>query len=104
MDRMIRAITADAAIQIAAVQTTEMVEKARNIHKTLPLATAALGRTLTITSLMGNQLKVENGSVTVQVRGNGPLGRLCVLRTVRAMRAAICRIRHWICPCVPMES
>lgn len=79
MDRMIRAITADAAIQIAAVQTTEMVEKARNIHRTLPLATAALGRTLTITSIMGNQLKVENGSVTVQVRGNGPLGTIvCV--------------------------
>ena len=79
MDRMIRAITADAAIQIAAVQTTEMVEKARNIHRTLPLATAALGRALTITSIMGNQLKVENGSVTVQVRGNGPLGTIvCV--------------------------
>lgn len=79
MDRMIRAITADAAIQIAAVQTTEMVEQARNIHKTLPLATAALGRTLTITSMMGNQLKVEDGSITVQVRGDGPLGTIvCV--------------------------
>ncbi len=79
MDRMIRAIAADAEIQIVAVQTTEMVEQARNIHKTLPLATAALGRTLTITSMMGNQLKVENGSVTVQVRGDGPLGTIvCV--------------------------
>lgn len=79
MDRMIRAIAADAEIQIVAVQTTEMVEQARNIHKTLPLATAALGRTLTITSMMGNQLKVEDGSVTVQVRGDGPLGTIvCV--------------------------
>ncbi len=79
MDRMIRAIAADAEIQIVAVQTTEMVEQARNIHKTLPLATAALGRTLTITSMMGNQLKVDDGSVTVQVRGDGPLGTIvCV--------------------------
>ena len=56
-----------------------MVERARNIHKTLPLATAALGRTLTITSIMGSQLKVDDGSVTVQVRGDGPLGTIvCV--------------------------
>lgn len=79
MDRRIRAITADAAIQITAVETTGMVERARNIHKTLPLATAALGRTLTITSIMGSQLKVDDGSVTVQVRGDGPLGTIvCV--------------------------
>ena len=79
MDRRIRAIAADAAIQITVVQTTDMVERARNIHKTLPLATAALGRTLTITSIMGSQLKVDDGSVTVQVRGDGPLGTIvCV--------------------------
>ena len=79
MDKLIRAITRDAAIQITAVLTTDLVERARNIHKTLPLATAALGRTLTITSMMGNQLKVDDGSVTVQIRGNGPLGTIvCV--------------------------
>ena len=79
MDRRIRAIAADAAIQITVVQTTGMIERARNIHKTLPLATAALGRTLTITSIMGSQLKVDDGSVTVQVRGDGPLGTIvCV--------------------------
>lgn len=79
MDRRIRAIAADAALQITVVQTTGMVERARNIHKTLPLATAALGRTLTITSIMGSQLKVDDGSVTVQVRGDGPLGTIvCV--------------------------
>ena len=43
MDRRIRAIAADAAIQITVVQTNGMVERARNIHKTLPLAPAALG-------------------------------------------------------------
>lgn len=79
MDRLIRAITRDAAIQITAVLTTDLVERARNIHKTLPLATAALGRTLTVTSMMGSQLKVDDGSITVQVRGNGPLGTIvCV--------------------------
>ena len=50
MDRRIRAITADAAIQITAVETTGMVERARNIHKTLPLATAALGKEIIFTT------------------------------------------------------
>lgn len=76
MDKLIRAITRDAAIQITAVRTTDLVERARNIHKTLPVATAALGRVLTVTSMMGNKLKAENGSVTVQIRGNGPLGTI----------------------------
>lgn len=79
MDRIIRAITTDAAIQMTAIETTQMVERARNIHRTLPLATAALGRTLTITSILGGQLKVDDGSVTVQVHGDGPLGTIvCV--------------------------
>ena len=48
-------------------------------HNTTPLATAALGRTLTATAIMGSQLKVEDGSVTVQIKGNGPLGAIvCV--------------------------
>lgn len=79
MDKRIRAIAANAAIQITAVTSTQTVERARMIHKTLPTATAALGRTLTICSMMGSQLKVDDGSVTVQVKGNGPLGSVvCV--------------------------
>lgn len=79
MDTRIRAIAADAAIQITAVTSTQTVERARMIHKTLPTATAALGRVLTICSIMGSQLKVDDGSVTVQFKGNGPLGSvICV--------------------------
>lgn len=74
-DALIRAITKDAGILMSAVVTTELVERARTIHKTLPLATAALGRTLTAASMMGDQLK-SDGSVTVQIRGNGPLGAI----------------------------
>lgn len=78
-DTRIRAIAADSAIQITAVTSCETVERARQIHKTMPTATAALGRTLTICSMMGSQLKVDNGSVTVQFKGNGPLGSVvCV--------------------------
>lgn len=74
-DALIRAITKDAGILMSAVVTTELVERARTIHKTLPLATAALGRTLTAASMMGDQLK-SDGSVTVQIRGNGSLGAI----------------------------
>ena len=78
-DILLRAIARDAGIQISAAVTTGLVERARQIHDTTPVATAALGRTLTATAIMGSQLKVEDGSVTVQVKGNGPLGAIvCV--------------------------
>ena len=78
-DTLLRAIARDAGIQISAAVTTGLVERARQIHNTTPVATAALGRTLTATAIMGRQLKVDDGSVTVQVKGNGPLGAIvCV--------------------------
>ena len=78
-DILLRAIARDAGIQISAAVTTGLVERARQIHNTTPVATAALGRTLTATAIMGSQLKVDDGSVTVQVKGNGPLGAIvCV--------------------------
>jgi len=75
-DFLVRGMTADGFVKITAVQTTQLVERMRQIHKTLPLATAALGRTLTAVSMMGNELKYDKGSVTLQVRGDGPLGAI----------------------------
>lgn len=78
-DTLLRALARNVGIQITAAVTTELVERARQIHKTLPVATAALGRTLTATAMMGSQLKVDDGSITVQFKGNGPLGTIvCV--------------------------
>ena len=78
-DTLLRALTRNAGIQIVAARTTGLVERAREIHGTLPLGSAALGRTLTASAMLGSQLKVEDGSVTVQIRGNGPLGAIvCV--------------------------
>ena len=76
-------MTGDGFVRIAAVQTTNMVERMRQIHKTLPLATAALGRTLTAASMMGSELKDANGSVTLQIRGNGPLGAITAVSDSR---------------------
>ncbi len=75
-DFLVRGMTADGYVKITAVQTTELTERMRRIHKTLPLATAALGRSLAAVSMMGNELKYENGSVTLQIRGGGPLGTI----------------------------
>ncbi len=87
MDLCMRAMAKDAAIRMTLVQTTALVERARQIHRTLPVATAALGRTLSATAMLGGQLKTEEGSVTVQVRGNGPLGTIvCVSDDVGNVR------------------
>ena len=76
MDKLVRAIAASGSIKAVAVTTRDLTEQARNIHKTLPTATAALGRTLAAASMMGNALKKENASLTLQIKGGGPLGTL----------------------------
>ena len=75
-DQLVRAMTKDGFVNAVAVTTTGIVERARQIHKTLPTATAALGRLLTAASMMGNMQKVDDGSITLQLKGGGPLGRL----------------------------
>ena len=73
-DRIVRAISADGMVKAAAVCTRELTERARQIHRTLPVGTAALGRALAAASMMGNALKGEGASVTLQFKGGGPLG------------------------------
>lgn len=74
MDKLVRAITKDGSVKAVAAVTKDLTEQVRNIHKTLPVATAALGRTLAAASMMGNALKEENASLTLQIKGGGPLG------------------------------
>jgi molecular chaperone Hsp33 len=76
MDEIIRAVSKDGFIQISAVSTRDLTERARNIHKTLPVATAALGRTLAAASMLGHMLKDPKASVTVRISGGGPLGNI----------------------------
>lgn len=75
-DRLVRAISRDGFVKAVAVSTRELTERARQIHKTLPVATAALGRTLAACSMMGNALKGDGASVTLQIKGGGPLGTI----------------------------
>ncbi len=75
-DQLVRAITKDGMVKAVAVTTRELTERARQIHKTLPAATAALGRTLAAASMMGNALKGDGASLTLRIQGGGPLGIL----------------------------
>ena len=76
MDELIRMITTDGYVKAMAISGREMVERARQIHKTWPVATAALGRTLMGASMMGSDLKGEGSSLTLRIRGGGPLGTI----------------------------
>lgn len=69
----------DGFVKVVAIRSTELVRRGAEIHGTTPNATAAFGRTLTVASMMGNMQKVENGSMTLQIRGGGPIGTITVV-------------------------
>ena len=75
-DQLVRAITKDGFVKAVAVSTRDLTERARQIHHTTPVATAALGRTLAAASMLGNALKGDGASVTLQIKGDGPLGTI----------------------------
>lgn len=75
-DVLVRGQSLDGAIRIFVAVTTDLVNEAQRLHDTSPVATAALGRTLTVAALMGQGLKNDTDSVTIQFRGDGPLGNM----------------------------
>lgn len=74
-DRLIRGIALGGKIRAFAIRSTQLVEELRRRHDTWPTATAALGRTLSTAAMMGAMLKGEE-KLTLQVKGNGPLGQI----------------------------
>lgn len=77
-DHIVRATAADAQIRAFACTTRELVERARQVHNTSPVVTAALGRLLSAGAMMGDMLKGERDMLTLQIRGDGPLQGLTV--------------------------
>lgn len=78
-DYIVRGMTMDGFVKAVAIRSTELVSRGAQIQGTTPNATAAFGRTLTAASMMGNMQKVENGSMTLQIRGGGPIGTITVV-------------------------
>ncbi len=78
-DYLIRGMTLDGFAKVVAIRSTQLVRRGAQIQGTTPNATAAFGRALTAASMMGNMQKVENGSMTLQIRGGGPIGTITVV-------------------------
>ena len=75
-DKIIKCLAYNGKISVICANTTELVEKARKIHDLSPVTTAAFGRLLTITALIGNEMKNEKDKLTIQMKGNGPIGMM----------------------------
>lgn len=73
-DTILRGVSNDGKIRIFAAETTELVGRAQKIHQSYPVATAALGRLLSAAAMMGTMLKGENNTITLRIKGDGPLG------------------------------
>ena len=78
-DCIVRAMSKDGMVKAAAVYTRGITERARKIHHLTPVATAALGRALAGVSMIGNALKGQGESVTLQIKGGGPLGTVLAI-------------------------
>lgn len=78
-DYIVRGMSMDGFVKVVAIRSTEIVRRAAQIHGTTANATASFGRALTAASMMGNMQKVDNGSMTLQIKGGGPVGSIvCV--------------------------
>ena len=74
MDEMLRAVSKDGFIKMQVVTARDTVQRANEIHHCTPTTIAALGRTLCAASMLGEQLKEEEGTLTIRVQGGGPIG------------------------------
>ena len=78
-DEIVRIITRDGWVKASAITGRGIVSRAREIHDLSPTATAALGRALLGASMMGNQMKGEEDSISLQIKGGGPIGPICAV-------------------------
>ncbi|WP_265447280.1 Hsp33 family molecular chaperone HslO [Acetivibrio straminisolvens] len=73
-DYIVRATAGEGTIRAIAAATTNMVKEAQKVHGLSPLATVALGRTMTAAAMMSTSLKEEKAAITLQIKGDGPIG------------------------------
>ena len=89
-DYLVRGMSMDGFVKVVAIRSTQLVRRGAEIQKTTPNATAAFGRALTAASMMGNMQKVDNGSMTLQIKGDGPIGTIvCVSDPVGNVRGYV---------------
>ena len=74
MAELIRAVTDDDMVKISVITARDIAERARQIHSLRPVGTAALGRALCGASLLGEMMKEDDATLTIRIRGGGPIG------------------------------
>ncbi len=78
MSEIKKYLACEGRVNIICADTTDLVEEARRVHDLSPVATAALGRVLTMGAIMSTRIKGED-AITIQIKGNGPIGNVvCV--------------------------
>ena len=93
-DEMIRATLMDGQVRVMMCETTRMTQRAADIHHATPVCTAAMGRLMTATSMLGVMMKCEDESVTVNIKGGGPMGTIVAVAKLFAKfgnRSARCQ-------------
>lgn len=75
-DQIIKFLAHNGKISVTCASTTNLVEEARKLHDLSPVSTAVLGRVLTMTALMGCEMKNKTDKLTIQIKGNGPIGKI----------------------------
>ncbi len=89
-DYLVRGMTMDGFVKVVAIRSRELVRRGAQIQGSTANATAAFGRALTAASMMGNMQKVDNGSMTLQIKGGGPIGTIvCVSDAVGNVRGYV---------------
>jgi len=78
MNRIIRGMTKNQEVRAFVAETKDLVNRVTSMHKTTPVASAALGRTLTAGAMMGAMLKGEKDDLTISIKGDGPIGGVMV--------------------------
>ena len=77
-DYIVRATAAGETVRAFAIRSTDLTAEARELHHTFPVVTAALGRLLSAGAMMGSMMKGENDKLTIQMKGDGPIGQMTV--------------------------
>ena len=90
MDTLVRGTSMDGSIRVISAVTTDIVNEAVRIHNTYPVATAAVGRLLTAAAIMGATFKNESDTLTLQIKGDGPL------QSIVAVGDAQSRVRGYV--------
>lgn len=86
-DRMLQIDLYDGQVRVMLCETTQMVQRCADLHHTTPVCTAALGRLMTGTCMLGLMMKGEDESVTVTIKGDGPMGTLVAVADHGNLRA-----------------